>query len=136
MARGGKRAVIVAREESCAQAVWQQCATPERRFRVQRTTSHGNDKIWAPISANKGTHMKTTIDLPDALFSQARRYAGAHNMTMKSLIAQGLRNVMTEKKTEPKFKLRDGSVNGNGMTPEYQNATWEEKLEIIYEGRT
>jgi hypothetical protein len=81
--------------------------------------------------------MKTTIELPDALFAQARRYAGARNMTMKSLIEQGLRKVMAEKKNEPKFKLRDGSFKGGGgMTPEYQNASWEEKLEMIYEGRT
>ena len=81
--------------------------------------------------------MKTTIELPDALLGQARRYAGMRNMTMKALIEQGLRKVMAEKKNEPKFKLRDGSFKGgNGMTPEYQNATWEQKLEMIYEGRT
>ena len=80
--------------------------------------------------------MKTTIELPDPLFAQARRYAGAHKMTMKSLIEQGLRKVMAEKKTEKPFKLRDGSFKGgNGMTPEYQNATWEEKLQIIYGDR-
>ena len=80
--------------------------------------------------------MKTTIELPDALLGQARRYAGARNMTMKALIEQGLRKIMAEEKNEPKFKLRDCSVGGNGMTPEYQNATWEQKLEMIYEGRT
>jgi uncharacterized GH25 family protein len=81
--------------------------------------------------------VKTTIELSDALHAQARRYAGAHRMTMKALIEQGLRKVMAEKKTEPKFKLRDGSFKGgSGMTPEYQNSTWEEKLGMIYEGRT
>ena len=80
--------------------------------------------------------MKTTIELPDPLFAQARRYAGAHKMTMKSLIEQGLRKVMAEKKAEKPFKLRDGSFKGgNGMTPEYQNATWEEKLQMIYGDR-
>ena len=82
----------------------------------------------------KGTHMKTTIELPDALLGQARRYAGARNMTMKALIEQGLRKVMVEKKNEPKFKLRDGSVKGNGLTPEFQNATWEQIRDAIYEG--
>jgi hypothetical protein len=79
--------------------------------------------------------MKTTIELPDALFAQARRYADARSMTMKSLIEQGLRKIMAEKKAEPKFKLRDGSVNGNGLTPEFQNATWEQIRDAIYEGR-
>jgi hypothetical protein len=79
--------------------------------------------------------MKTTIELPDPLFAQARRYADAHKMTMKSLIEQGLRKVMAEKKSDKPFKLRDGSFKGNGMTPEYQSANWEEKLAIIYGDR-
>jgi hypothetical protein len=57
-------------------------------------------------------------------------------MTLKALIEQGLRRVMAETKDPPPFKLRDGSFKGgDGMTPEYQNATHEEKLEMIYEGR-
>ncbi|MDR2244256.1 MAG: type II toxin-antitoxin system VapB family antitoxin, partial [Burkholderiales bacterium] len=53
--------------------------------------------------------MKTTIELSDALFADARRYADANNMTMKALIEQSLRNLMAEKKDKPKFKLRDAS---------------------------
>ncbi|MDR2991529.1 MAG: type II toxin-antitoxin system VapB family antitoxin [Burkholderiaceae bacterium] len=78
--------------------------------------------------------MKTTIELPDALFAQARRYASARSMTMKALVEQGLRKVMAEKKDAPKFKLRDGSFKGNGLTPEFQNATWEQFRDAIYEG--
>jgi predicted DNA-binding ribbon-helix-helix protein len=79
--------------------------------------------------------MKTTIELPDALFAQARHYAAARNMTMKALIEQALRAVMVEKTDEAPFKLRDGSVNGDGMTPEFENATWEQIRDAIYEGR-
>jgi hypothetical protein len=78
--------------------------------------------------------MKTTIELPDPLFAQARRYASARKMTMKAMIEQGLRKVMAEKKSEQPFKLRDGSVGGNGLTPEFQNATWEQLRHAIYEG--
>jgi len=84
--------------------------------------------------------MKTTVELPEALFTQARRYAGARNMTMKALIEQGLHKVMAEKKNAPPFKLRDGSFDGgygmagNGLTPEFQNATWEQIRDAIYEG--
>jgi hypothetical protein len=82
-----------------------------------------------------GAHMKTTIELPDALFAQARRFADSHDMTMKSLIEQGLRKFMAEKKKDtPPFKLRDCSVNGNGLTPEFQNATWAQIRDLIYEG--
>jgi hypothetical protein len=79
--------------------------------------------------------MKTTIELPEPLFAQARRYASAHGMTMKALIEQGLRQVMAEKNEPKPFKLRDGSFKGSGMTPEFQNATWEQIRDAIYEGR-
>jgi len=80
--------------------------------------------------------MKTTIELPDALLAQARRYVASRNMTMKALIEQGLRKVMAEKRETPQFKLRDGSFNGgSGLTPEFQNATWEQIRDAIYEGR-
>ena len=80
--------------------------------------------------------MKTTIELPDSLFVQARRHADAHGMTMKALIEQGLRAVMAEKKEQVPFKLADGSFHGgSGLTPEFQNASWEQIRDAIYEGR-
>ena len=79
--------------------------------------------------------MKTTVELPNPLFQQARRYATSHSMTMKTMIEQGLRKVMLERQPSPPFKLQDRSVKGNGMTPEFQNANWEHIRDAIYEGR-
>lgn len=82
------------------------------------------------------THMKTTIELPDPLFKQAKHYAQAHHITMRALIEQGLRKIMAEKKEDAPFKLRDGSFHGgSGLTPEFQNATWEQIRDALYEGR-
>jgi len=78
------------------------------------------------------THMKTTIELPDPLFRQARRYAEAHHMTMKALVEQGLRKVMAEQRETAPFKLRDGSFHGgSGMSPEL--TSWEQIRDIIYD---
>jgi hypothetical protein len=77
--------------------------------------------------------MKTTIEMPDALFAQARDYASHHNMTMKALIEQALRTVMKQKPQAEPFKLADASVGGNGLTPEFQNAAWEKIRDTIYE---
>lgn len=79
------------------------------------------------------TLMKTTIELPDPLFKQARQFAQAHRMTMKALIEQGLRKAMAEAKEETPFKLRDGSVGGNGLSPEFQGASWDKIREVIYD---
>lgn len=76
--------------------------------------------------------MKTTIELPDALFAEARRFADDHGITMKALIEQGLREAMAKQEDKP-FKLRDGSVGGNGLTPEFQDASWEQIRDMIYD---
>jgi hypothetical protein len=80
--------------------------------------------------------MKTTIELPDSLFKQARRYADAHRITMKTLVEQGLRKVLAEPQEQPPFKLRDASVQGKGLTAEFRNASWEQIRDTIYEGRS
>lgn len=33
------------------------------------------------------------------------------------------------------FKLRDASMRGEGLQPEFVNATWEQIRAVIYEGR-
>lgn len=80
-----------------------------------------------------GTHMKTTIELPEPLFQQAKRYAQAHRMTMKALIEQGLRKAMAQQGEAEPFKLRDGSVGGNGLSREFQGASWDKLRELMYD---
>ena len=77
--------------------------------------------------------MKTTIELPDALLEQARRFARDHGMTMKALIEQALREVMAKEKEQKKpFRLRDGSFDGGkGMSLDLKS--WEQIRDIIYD---
>lgn len=79
--------------------------------------------------------MKTTIELPEALFQKAKRFARAHKTTLKALIEQGLRLKLAEKEAGPSFKLRDASVDGKGLSPQYRNASWEELRDTLYTGR-
>ena len=80
--------------------------------------------------------MKTTLDISDPLLDQVRRIATRDGDTLRSLVEQGLRKVVAERsaKATP-FKLRDGSVGGQGLLPEFENATWEQWRDLIYEGR-
>jgi hypothetical protein len=77
--------------------------------------------------------MKTTVEISPSLFAEAKRYAQAEHTTLRALIEMGLRHVLTDGR--PAFKLRDGSVGGNGLTPEFQNVTWEQIRDVLYEGR-
>jgi hypothetical protein len=56
-----------------------------------------------------GTHMKTTIDLPDTLFRSAKRLAEKRETTLRALVEEGLRRVINDEPaaTKTAFKLRD-----------------------------
>lgn len=59
--------------------------------------------------------MKTTIDISDALFEQARAQAKDRGLTLRAMVESGLRMVMAQPKPagEP-FKLRDFSFGSAG----------------------
>ncbi len=71
-----------------------------------------------------GTHMKTTIDLSDELFSAAKAYAAKHGITLRAVIEQSLARTVRESKLSRGFKLRDASVRGKGLTPEARAMPW------------
>jgi hypothetical protein len=64
------------------------------------------------------THMKTTLDLSDALFFDAKQTAKERHTTMRALIETGLRRVLDDFKMQakPAFKLRNASVMGSAAT--------------------
>ena len=76
--------------------------------------------------------MKTTIELPEALFDKAKRHARKHKTTLKALIEQGLRQVLATKADAAPFKLRDASVSGKGLNPEFRDANWDQLRDAIY----
>lgn len=80
-------------------------------------------------------HMKTTIDLSDALLEEAKRVAAARSTTVKSLVEAGLRRELRELSTPAVFRLRDGSFEGEGLRSGIEEGTWGRVRELIYEGR-
>ena len=77
------------------------------------------------------THMKTTIDIADALYEQARCAARERGVTIRTLVEEGLRKEL-ESPPAPRRQMRDFSVGGEGLSPEFQNATWEQMRAEIY----
>lgn len=80
--------------------------------------------------------MKTTIEISNPLLREARRLAARDGTTLRALVERGLRQVVSESKTKPPFKLRDASFKGGkGLQPEFAEAGWDEIRRAIYEGR-
>jgi hypothetical protein len=56
--------------------------------------------IWVPVVLNPYAHMKTTIELPEDLFLQAKRRALEQGTTLKALIEAGLRQSLAQAKSK------------------------------------
>jgi hypothetical protein len=61
--------------------------------------------------------MKTTVEISDPLLEEAKREAHRLGTTLRELIERGLRREIDERKQAKPFKLRDGSVGGEGVYP-------------------
>jgi len=81
------------------------------------------------------SHMKTTIQIPDSLFDEARRLAEREHTTLKALVEQGLRRTVAERRRQGAFRLRKASFKGKGLQVRVAGASWEQIREMSYEGR-
>lgn len=81
------------------------------------------------------SHMKTTVDISDALLAEARRTARRTSTTLKALIERGLRTVLDEEAARPAFTLRDASVAGDGLQRDVRGAGWDEIRDLAYGDR-
>jgi Arc/MetJ family transcription regulator len=81
------------------------------------------------------SHMKTTVDISDALLQEARRTASREGTTLRSLIEEGLRAVLDQRAAHRGWTLPDASVDGEGLRPEARAASWEELRGLAYGDR-
>ena len=79
--------------------------------------------------------MKTTVDIPDALLDKARKLAAREGTTLRALIEQGLRRIISDRKRAGAFRLRKSTFKGDGLQPGVAGAPWERIRDMAYEGR-
>jgi hypothetical protein len=66
-----------------------------------------------------GTHMKTTIDLADDLYTRARQLAERRKTTLRAVIEDGIRLALQEAESAPPPVFKMVTWPG-GLTEEYQ----------------
>lgn len=81
------------------------------------------------------SHMKTTIDLPEALLEEAKRVSAREGSTLRELVELGLRRVLRERAAKGTFSLRDVRVTGRGLRPDLRGRSWDDIRDLAYEGR-
>ncbi|MHB8874646.1 MAG: type II toxin-antitoxin system VapB family antitoxin [Myxococcaceae bacterium] len=81
------------------------------------------------------THMKTTIEISDALLAEARKLASKEHATLRELVEEGLRAVVENRKGPRSFALRKASFKGKGLQPGIGALGWAQLRDLAYEGR-
>jgi len=81
------------------------------------------------------SHMKTTIQIPDSLFEEVRKLAQREHVTMKAIVEEGLRRIVSERQRRSRFRLRKATFRGKGLQPHLSDGSWERIRELSYEGR-
>lgn len=80
--------------------------------------------------------MKTTIELSDAAFEEAKRVAAREGTSLRALIEEGLRRVLADRRARRTgFKLRRASFKGQGVAPEFEGESWPAIRDAIYRER-
>jgi hypothetical protein len=72
-----------------------------------------------------GTHMKTTVEIADAVFEAARRLAERERTTLRALIEEGLRRVAASRRESRDFRLRRCTFKGKGLSPDLAGRGWD-----------
>jgi hypothetical protein len=76
--------------------------------------------------------MKTTVEIADSLFAEAKAIAASRGVSFRQVVEEGLRTVLSRRENRGRFHLRDGSFGPSGAQPA---RPWAEIREAIYQGR-
>jgi hypothetical protein len=76
--------------------------------------------------------MKTTFDIPEPLLRETQRLAASNGTTTKSIVEQALARFIAEQSRHAPYVLPDLSVGGQGLHPDFQNASWAEIRDAAY----
>jgi hypothetical protein len=79
--------------------------------------------------------MKTTLDLADNILSRAKKVAKDQNITLRSLVEEGLELALEKRARAKKYRCKPVTVGGQGLSPEFQEGGWSAVQEAIYKGR-
>lgn len=81
------------------------------------------------------THMKTTIELPKSLLSEAKACAAREGTTLRALIEAALRQLIKERKEQKPFRLRDASYGSGGLREGFDMRDFKKILDVSYGDR-
>ncbi len=82
------------------------------------------------IRNNMGTHMKTTVEISDALLDAARKVAAREGTSVRALIERGLRQALFASMPRRVFRLRKATFKGRGLSSDAKGTDWQQLREL------
>jgi Arc/MetJ family transcription regulator len=84
-----------------------------------------------------GAHMKTTIEISDALLQAAKRMASERGTTLRMVVETALRRHLegASDQAQTRLRLRRHSFRGRGLQSGLSESDWSAIRERAYEGR-
>ena len=80
--------------------------------------------------------MKTTLEIPDALFKKLKELAAARGTSLKALVESALRQMLgKETRGRQRYRLRKHTFRGKGLQHGLQEGRWADVRGLIYEGQ-
>ena len=77
--------------------------------------------------------MKTTIEIHDELLARAKRFARENGGTLRALVEEGLRFVLSAPASSQSYRLPDLSVGDPTDDDPLEAYSWQDLSEMIYE---
>ena len=77
-------------------------------------------------------HMKTTVDIADDLLLRAKEEAVTSHTTLRSLIEEGLREVLGRKSESRRKLVTPVTFAGKGLQPDFRGKGWDQVRDAIY----
>lgn len=79
--------------------------------------------------------MKTTIDIHNELLVRAKRYAKDNHRSLRSVVEEGLRRVLSKRPATSGYRMPDCSQGDPSDEDPLVAYTWQDLSEMIYEPR-
>ena len=76
--------------------------------------------------------MKTTLDIDEELFAQAKRRARESGLSLSALVEEGLRRVLSDDTGRSPCRLPDLSVGDPGARDPLESYSWRDLRELMY----
>lgn len=89
-------------------------------------------RIWVPILPCMASQMKTTLDISDPLFREAKAVARREGVTVRAIVERGLQLALAERRRRKAFRLRSAAVGGKGLQPGAAGLTPLQRIELGY----